>query len=258
MALLSSPSVPPARQGCARSLVVLLHGWGANGDDLIGLAPAWARALPDAHFVSPHGPDRCDQNPMGLQWFSFLDASPRALLAGAERARGLIDAFLDAELARLGLGDDRLALVGFSQGAMMALHVGLRRARGLIDAFLDAELARLGLGDDRLALVGFSQGAMMALHVCLRRARACAAVLGYSGALIGAETLADAVRAHPPILLIHGDADQVVPVSSLHEALGDLVEAGVPAEFHVARGIGHGIDEEGLELGGSFLAANLR
>ncbi|MBM3583448.1 MAG: phospholipase [Alphaproteobacteria bacterium] len=216
MALLSGPSVPPARQGCARSLVVLLHGWGANGDDLIGLAPAWARALPDAHFVSPHGPDRCDQNPMGLQWFSFLDASPRALLAGAERARGLIDAFLDAELARLGLGDDRLALVGFSQGAMMALHVGLRRAR------------------------------------------ACAAVLGYSGALIGAETLADAVRAHPPILLIHGDADQVVPVSSLHEALGDLVEAGVPAEFHVARGIGHGIDEEGLELGGSFLAANLR
>jgi phospholipase/carboxylesterase len=216
MAMLSGPSVPPARQGRARSLVVLLHGWGANGDDLIGLAPAWARALPDAHFVSPHAPDPCDQNPMGLQWFSFQDANPRALLAGAERARSLIDAFLDAELARLGLGDDRLALVGFSQGAMMALHVGLRRAR------------------------------------------ACAAVLGYSGALIGAEALAGAVRVRPPILLIHGDADQVVPVASLHEALGDLAEAGVPAEFHVARGLGHGIDEEGLELGGSFLASNLR
>lgn len=215
MALLDGPSVPPASRGPARSLVVLLHGWGANGDDLIGLAPAWARALPHARFVSPHAPDPCDQNPMGLQWFGFMDASPRALLTGAERARGLIDAFLDAELARLGLGDDRLALVGFSQGAMMALHVGLRRARP------------------------------------------CGAIVGYSGALIGSHELSGAVRARPPILLVHGDADQVVPVASLHEAIGALAAAEVPAQFHVARGLGHGIDEEGLAIGGAFLAANL-
>jgi phospholipase/carboxylesterase len=212
---LSGPSVPPAARGAARSLVVLLHGWGANGDDLIGLAPAWARDLPDARFASPNAPEPCDQSPTGRQWYSFRDASPRALLGGAERARAMIDGYLDAELARLELGDDRLALVGFSQGGMMALYVGLRRRR------------RVG------------------------------AIISYSGAFFaGAERAAPVSR--PPILLVHGDEDQVVPLDTLHVALGELAKAEVPAEFHVCRGLGHGIDEEALELGGAFLKANLR
>ena len=211
MVTLSGPAVPPRSKGQPRCLVVLLHGWGANGDDLIGLAPAWARVLPDAGFVSPHGPEPCDQNPMGRQWFGFIGASPAMIARGAARARDLIDRFIGAELARFGLGDDRLALVGFSQGAMMALYVALRRARP------------------------------------------CAAVVGYSGALIDADGLADAVRSRPPILLIHGDADQVVPIGSLHEALEGLGRAEVPVQFHVARGLGHGIDEKGLEIGGAFL-----
>jgi phospholipase/carboxylesterase len=214
MPALSGPVVPPASGGPARQLVVLLHGWGANGDDLIGLAPAWARALPDARFVSPHAPDPCDQNPMGRQWFSFDQATPAGLARGAERARTLIEQFVEGEIARLKLPPERVALVGFSQGAMMALYIGLRRAPAL------------------------------------------GAVLGYSGALIGAEGLADS-KARPPILLVHGDADPVVPVDSLHEALDALGQAGVAAQFHVARGLGHGIDEEGLALGAQFLRESL-
>lgn len=215
MPVLAGPVVPPASGGPARQLVVLLHGWGANGDDLIGLAPAWARALPDARFVSPHAPDPCDQNPMGRQWFSFNQATPAALARGAVRAQGLIDRFVDEELARLKLPPSRAALVGFSQGAMMALHAGLRRA----------------------APVG--------------------AVLGYSGALVGGETLKAEARSRPPILLVHGDADPVVPVESLHEAIDALGQAGIAAQFHIARGLGHGIDEEGLALGAAFLRTSL-
>lgn len=124
--MLQGPSHPP-REGKARQLVVLLHGWGADGNDLIGLAPALAGALPAARFVSPHAPDPCDQNPMGRQWYSFADRRPEALKRGYRRAAGMISAFLDAELERLRLDPGRLALLGFSQGAMMALHVGLRR-----------------------------------------------------------------------------------------------------------------------------------
>ena len=125
---LSGPVVPP-RQGDPRQLVVLLHGWGADGNDLIGLAPALQGALPHARFASPNAPDPCDQNPMGRQWYSFMDERPASLKKGYVRAAGMIDAYLDAELARLGLDDSQLALVGFSQGAMMAVYVALRRAR---------------------------------------------------------------------------------------------------------------------------------
>lgn len=128
--MLSGPVVPP-REGQTRQLVVLLHGWGADGNDLIGLAPALQAALPHARFTSPNAPDPCDQNPMGRQWYSFMDERPEILKKGYQRAADLIDAYLDAELARLNLDDSRLALVGFSQGAMMAVHVALRRPRAI-------------------------------------------------------------------------------------------------------------------------------
>tara|TARA_B100000676_G_scaffold187353_1_gene184264 strand:- start:9907 stop:10572 length:666 start_codon:yes stop_codon:yes gene_type:complete len=141
---LSGPVVPPA-SGDARQLVVLLHGWGADGNDLIGLAPTLQPALPKARFASPNAPDPCDQNPMGRQWYSFMDDRPEVLKAGYERAAGLINAYLDDELERLGLDDSRLALVGFSQGCMMALYVALRRQKpvagvvGYSGMLIDAE-----------------------------------------------------------------------------------------------------------------------
>ncbi|MEM7119758.1 MAG: alpha/beta fold hydrolase [Pseudomonadota bacterium] len=207
---LSGPVVPP-RQGEPQQLVVLLHGWGADGNDLIGLAPALQPTLPQARFVSPNAPDPCDQNPMGRQWYSFADERPEKLKAGYERAAGMINDFVDAELARLTLDDSRLALIGFSQGAMMALYVALRRARP------------------------------------------CAGVVGYSGMMIDAEGLDSELKARPPVLLAHGDADPVVPVQSLQEAVGVLATHDISAQWHVSQGVGHGIDPGALEAGAAFL-----
>ena len=126
---LDGPRAGPAVEGAADSLVVLLHGLGADGNDLIGLAPELSRLLPGAAFVSPHAPFPCDMAPFGRQWFSLQDRAPQSLLAGARMAAPILDRFIDDELARHDLADDRLALVGFSQGTMMALYVALRRAR---------------------------------------------------------------------------------------------------------------------------------
>jgi phospholipase/carboxylesterase len=128
MPRLSGPSRPPASGGKPRRLVILLHGLGADGNDLIGLAPYWARLLPDAEFVSPNAPFPCDMAPHGYQWFSSQDRSPEAVLGGVRAAAPILDAFIDEALEERGLGSGELALVGFSQGTMMSLFVGLRRA----------------------------------------------------------------------------------------------------------------------------------
>ena len=212
--LLRGPARPPDR-GKPEMLVVLLHGLGADGNDLLGLAPHWAGRLPAAEFSSPDAPEPCDMAPFGRQWFSLQSRTPEAILAGAERAAPILDAFIDHELARLGLGDDRLALVGFSQGTMMALHVGLRRAR------------------------------------------APAAIVGFSGSLVAPGRLAAELGARAPVLLVHGDADEIVPLAALHDAVAGLSAAGVGVIWHVCPGMGHQIDATGLEMGGAFLAAQL-
>lgn len=211
-AKLDGPRFGPAAGGAARQLVVLLHGWGADGNDLIGLAPYMARLLPHAAFVSPHGPEPCDANPMGRQWFSLNDRSASQMRLGAETVAPSIDAFIDEELSRLGLADEVLALVGFSQGTMMALHVAPRRARP------------------------------------------CAAVVGYSGMLLAPDALAAQVRARPPVLLVHGEDDPVVPVAALAAAVDGLSAAGIAVEWHRRPGVQHGIDEFGLTAGAEFLA----
>src|SRR6516164_2823431 len=124
---LHGPSQPPASGGKPRHLVVLLHGYGSDGNDLIGLAPHWARVLPAAEFLSPHAPFPCEMGPFGRQWFSFADRTPETILAGTRAAAAILDAFLDEALAARGLSERDLALVGFSQGTMMALYVALRR-----------------------------------------------------------------------------------------------------------------------------------
>ncbi len=208
---LSGPAHKPAGGGKPRRLVVLLHGLGADGNDLIGLAPYWAPLLPEAEFVAPDAPFPCDMAPVGRQWFSLQDRSPAAILAGVRAAAPMLDAFIDASLAARGLGDEALALVGFSQGTMMSLHVGLRRAKP------------------------------------------CAGIVGYSGALIGADARGQEIRARPPVLLVHGDADEVVPPQALPQAVRALESAGVAVASLVSPGLGHGIDEAGLRRGGAFL-----
>jgi len=211
---LDGPRLEP-QSGASDALVVLLHGLGADGNDLISLAPLLARALPQAAFVSPNAPFPCDMAPFGFQWFSFQSRGADDILAGVEHAAPILEAFLDAELARRNIAPQRLALLGFSQGTMMALHVGLRRAV------------------------------------------APAAIVGFSGALIAPERLAQEIRARPPVTLVHGNADPVVPHGALAAAEAALAAYGVPVESTTRPGLGHGIDEVGIGLASRALVAVL-
>jgi phospholipase/carboxylesterase len=116
----------PASKATPKQLVVLCHGLGADGYDLIDLAPSWSHACPDALFASVHAPFEHESG-FGRQWWSVGDRSPDIMLAGARRAASHLNRFIDAELVRLGLPPDAYALMGFSQGAMTVLFTGLRR-----------------------------------------------------------------------------------------------------------------------------------
>ena len=215
-AQLDGPRLEP-RSGAAKRLVVFLHGYGADGNDLIEIGRAWQQLLPDTAFVSPHAPEPCAGAPMGRQWFALTFRDPDERWRGVNVAAPMLNAFLDAELARRKLPPSALALVGFSQGTMMALHVGLRRPTPP------------------------------------------AAIVGYSGLFVlpsnaEPETVAGDIKARPPVLLVHGDRDELIPVQALFQATQDLAALEVPTEWHISPGIGHGIDQEGLRHGGEFLA----
>jgi len=193
-----------------RQIVVLLHGYGSNGADLISLAPAWRQKLPHALFLAPNAPQRCGLSG-GYQWWALNSFTPVALAAGAASASAAINDFIDSKLDEHDLKERHLALVGFSQGTMMALHVGLRRPTPV------------------------------------------AAIVGYSGMLTGSPELSRQITARPPVLLVHGSADPVVPVAALHAAKHDLERLRVPVTAHVSPGVGHTVDPVGLRLGVEFL-----
>lgn len=216
---LDGPRLSP-KSGAAKNLVVLLHGYGADGNDLIDLGRSWQTLLPDTAFVSPNAPEPCAMSSFGRQWFALTMRNTEERWIGVNKAQPALDAFLDTELEALGLDDSKLALVGFSQGTMMALHSGLRR----------------------------------------RHPPAC--IVGYSGLLVlqndSLDSLQRQMTGKPPVLLIHGDQDQVIPVQALAMAREALAASGVPVEWHVSRGVGHGIDGEGLRQAGRFLAERLK
>jgi phospholipase/carboxylesterase len=209
---LDGPRVAPAVGGAASALVILLHGYWSNGEDLIGLVPYWRDALPGTAFVAPNAPEVCPGAPGGYQWWAITSLDRSARAAGAARAAPVLDAFIDAELARHDLTEASLALVGFSQGTMMALTVGPRRRRAL------------------------------------------AGIVGYSGMLADPAGLAGEGLTRPPVLLVHGDADPMIPLAAFHEARDTLTANGFAVEAHVSRGLGHSIDPDGLRLGRVFLS----
>ena len=217
---IDGPRLAP-KSGPARQLVVFVHGYGADGNDLIEIGRAWQELLPQAAFVSPHAPRPCGQAPMGREWFPLTFRNPTERWDGCNMAGPALDAFLDAELARHKLPPSALALVGFSQGTMMSLHVGLRRAMPP------------------------------------------AAIVGYSGMLIlkgdtDVEGYKPQIRARPPLLLVHGADDELIPVDALFHSREALAALEVPVEWHISAGTGHGIDPEGLRQGGDFLARRFR
>lgn len=212
MSILTGPRAG-ARSRKAKSLVIFLHGYGADGNDLFGLAASLSPHLPDTAFRSPNAPERCAVNPGGFQWFpiSWLDGSPEsAMTAGAARAFRTLGAYLDEAMAEEGVGPERTALVGFSQGTMIGLQVALRRAAPL------------------------------------------AGMVGFSGRHVEVDG-AGPVASPLPVLLVHGDRDEMIPVEAIHEARAALAAAGVPVEWHVSRGVGHGIAPDGLRLALDFL-----
>ena len=210
--VLNGPTMGPVGTEPPKKLVILCHGVGSDGDDLLSFAPFLQKVLPDALFVAPHAPFPFDGGPMGYQWFSLQDMSANGRAEGVRMAAPILDAFIDKQLSACGLTDKDLALVGFSQGTMMALHVGLRRRA------------------------------------------ACAGIIGYSGMLIDPESLDTELTAKPPVLLCHGQADDIVPFDFMPAALTALRGAGIPAEGLARPGLGHGVDDDCIKAGMFFLA----
>lgn len=207
-----------AAQGEARSAVIFVHGYGADGNDLLGLAGPLGEHLPHTAFYAPDAPEPCANNPFGFQWFPipWLDGSSEE-----------------------------------------AAQLGMKAAVADLNAFIDKVLADEGLEPEALALVGFSQGTMMSLHVAPRRAQPVAAVVGFSGRLLEPGRLAPEAVSKPPVLLIHGDADEMVPVAALSEAAEALTNADFETYAHISRGMGHGIAADGLSLALRFLKDKL-
>lgn len=208
----------PARSGKTKSAVIFVHGYGADGGDLLGLADPLAPHLPDTAFHAPDAPQPCSGNPFGFQWFPipWLDGSTEE-----------------------------------------AARQGLAQAADDLNAYVDGVLEAEGLAPDRLALVGFSQGSMMSLHIAPRRDKALAAVVAFSGRLLAPELLAKEARVKPPVLLLHGDADPMVPFDDMGLAGDALVSAGFDTYAHVMRGTGHGIAPDGLSAALHFLKRHL-
>lgn len=208
---LNGPMLPP-KSGQVRQLVVLLHGYGSDGNDLIGLGQYWADHMPDALFIAPNGPERCDINPMGYQWFPLDVDKDMSRLVGAPKARDKLMDFLDLLWAETGLGPAQTILAGFSQGAMMALDVGLR-----------LDVAPIG-------------------------------IVAFSGALIEPEAIrAQLAASPPPVCLVHGSADEVVPVTSTEQAATQLMDMGINVAKQIDPGSGHTITVEGLGFAIAFL-----
>ncbi|MDD7909432.1 MULTISPECIES: alpha/beta hydrolase [Pseudovibrio] len=200
-----------AKETPAESLVVLLHGYGADASDLITLADDLTEALPRCEFVAIEAPQVCDVWAAGRQWFPLTERTPKEYRLGAEAAAPYLVSAVEKEMARVGVEPSSVALFGFSQGAMMALHVGLHYPKTF------------------------------------------SGILAYSGALPAPDTLCREVASKPPVLLVHGEEDDVVPFWNLSVAQTAMENAEVPVTAQGLPGLGHGINVHGIELARTFL-----
>ena len=214
--MISGPIIEPSSGNPPKQMIIFVHGYGADGNDLIGLANYFQSILPEAIFLSPHAPEACSMNPSGYQWFDLTSTDPAVL---------------------------------WSKILVAADH---------LNEFIDSKLLEYNIPEENLALIGFSQGTMMSLHVSLRRKNTMAAVLGYSGRLIGADLLKDDLISKPSIYLIHGDQDPMVPYQESLTAEKVLKEYSIDIKTHISEHTQHSIAEDGLRIGVDFLASKLK
>ena len=214
MTTIDGPSIRPLSGSQAKQLVIFCHGYGADGNDLIGLANYFQQILPDAYFISPNAPESCPMNPMGYQWFDFTSNDPDLIWKKVNDAGEILNNFIDNKLNELNLSDKDLSLVGFSQGTMMSLHVGLRRSAAM------------------------------------------SSIVGFSGRLIREDTLSDDMKSKPPIYLIHGDQDPMVPYSDTINAAKILKDLDVDVQSHISPNTPHSIAQDGLKIAINFLSSN--
>ena len=209
---LSGPFIPPARGGIERSFVMILHGWGADGNDIASIALPISVRLPGAAFFAPNGPNLCKMNPCGREWFDIDDK-----INGPVKAAPIINDAIAAALDELSLPSTAMSLAGFSQGGMMSLHCGLRHKTPL------------------------------------------AAIISFSGMLLLDEDLVEKDQgvSYPPVLLVHGTEDEVVPFSSQSDSRNRLKQRLIMVETFECNGLGHGIDPDGLTAAIDFLAKYL-
>jgi phospholipase/carboxylesterase len=227
---LQGPTHGPASGKAPTAAVVLVHGYGASGDDLIGLAPFFAQAVPHAIFYSPNAPDPWEGGMGGgRQWYSLAGFDPEAIKRDPLR-----------------MGE-----------TFRAMNDRVVKASVRLDLFLDQIMASHAITPNRLALLGFSQGTIMSLHVGLRRPKEIGAILGFSGALSAADKLAAEIKSKPPVALVHGAADPVIPASATLESEKALKSAGVPCQSMIIPGLQHGIDNTGAQFGAQFLKAHI-
>lgn len=226
--LLTGPSVPAA-SGTTKSVVILLHGYGADGNDLIGLAPQLAAALPDTSIYSPNAPFPCELSPFGRQWFSLAEYDPEFLRRAPETM----------------------------SGALAAMAEGARKNAAYVDDFINHVMETHDVSADKVALVGFSQGTMMALQTAPRREKQIAGVVGFSGALLGEQAFGSEIKSRPPMVLVHGTADPIVPIEASRLAKETLAANGIEVSLHERPNLQHGIDAEGFEIALSFLKTYL-
>jgi len=216
--VLQSGRVEP-KSGELRSVVVFLHGYGANGADLLGITDVLSEHLPDTLFVAPDAPENCAGSPMGYQWF------PIPWIDGSSQEEA---------------------------------DYGMRMAVEDLNAYLDGILVDNDLLPEQMVLFGFSQGTMMSLHVAPRREDEIAGIVAFSGRLLEPDLLKDEAVSRPPVLLVHGDQDDVVPPQSLPEAAEALQAANFKEVYaHIMKGTAHGIAPDGLSVALAFMRDKL-
>ena len=213
MSILSGPSIEPLDNNKPEQLIIFCHGYGADGNDLIGLANYFQNILPKAFFISPNAPEKCPLNPLGYQWFDFQSNDPALIWSKILEAANTLNSFIDEQLEKFNLLDKDLALIGFSQGTMMSLHVGLRRSETM------------------------------------------RAIVGFSGKLVGPEMLEKDLISKPPIYLIHGEQDPMVPYQDTLDAAKVLKSKNIDIQTHISSNTQHSIAEDGLKIAVDFISS---